>query len=188
MTVTLHDDPRARIREGLMLLAGPAWQAGHIVELRAIDTPKGIVSGYFDREHLDEMVEAAWTWSGAEDEVKGEPRKTLGVYLTFNAVKRDCLARAANRVKTYAKHTTNAEDIERRYWLLIDCDPYTAVKNVSATEQEKERTKAAVVTVRDCLTAKGWPMPALGDTGNGHAAYYRIDLPADDGGLVLNQA
>jgi len=46
---------------------------------------------------------------------------------------------------------------------------------------------AALQRVRDivaCLTAAGWPGFIVADSGNGAHALGRIDLPADDGGLV----
>jgi hypothetical protein len=38
--------------------------------------------------------------------------------------------------------------------------------------------------VRAFLDSRGWPAPVVGDSGNGHHLLYRIDLPADDGGIV----
>ena len=38
--------------------------------------------------------------------------------------------------------------------------------------------------IRAYLQAQGWPEPLLADSGNGAHLLYRVDLPADDGGLV----
>jgi P4 family phage/plasmid primase-like protien len=38
--------------------------------------------------------------------------------------------------------------------------------------------------VRRFLDAAGWPEPVVADSGNGWHLLYKIDLPADDGGLV----
>src|SRR5262249_28091459 len=67
--------------------------------------------------------------------------------------------------------------------LLIDADPRRPA-NCSATDQEKARARAKVLEVRDFLTGMGWPLPLLCDSGNGYHLLYRIELPADDGGLV----
>ncbi len=38
--------------------------------------------------------------------------------------------------------------------------------------------------MRDALTAESWPSPVFADSGNGGHLMYRVDLPADDNGLV----
>lgn len=38
--------------------------------------------------------------------------------------------------------------------------------------------------IRDALTQRGWPEPVFADSGNGAHLLYKIDLPADDGGIV----
>src|SRR5205085_7089079 len=38
--------------------------------------------------------------------------------------------------------------------------------------------------VQEHLVGLGWPMPILADSGNGFHLLYRVDLPADDNGLV----
>ena len=74
-------------------------------------------------------------------------------------------------------------DIERRRWLLIDCDPKRE-GTVSSTAAEKTAARATMVAVDAFLADRGWPAPIICDSGNGLHLLYRIDLPADDGGLV----
>ena len=79
--------------------------------------------------------------------------------------------------------TAKDVDIERRRWLLIDCDPRrTGV--VSSTDDEKEAARLKMIEVGEYLSIRGWPAPIIADSGNGWHLLYRIDLPGDDGGLV----
>lgn len=74
------------------------------------------------------------------------------------------------------------DDILRRRWLLIDCDPRKP-KDTNATDGEKAAARQVAEAVRDYLTGLGWPAPVLIDSGNGYHLLYRIDLPngPDDG-------
>jgi len=74
------------------------------------------------------------------------------------------------------------DDVLRRRWLLIDCDPRKP-KDTNATADEKSAAHQVAETVRDYLTGLGWPAPVLIDSGNGYHLLYRIDLPngPDDG-------
>jgi hypothetical protein len=93
------------IRRYVSLLALP-------VELRIVNSPQGTISGYFtDSEQLVAECEGQSGGLGVE-----------AVYTTLNPVNPDLLARANNRVKGRARHTTSDLDITRRVWLPIDCD------------------------------------------------------------------
>jgi hypothetical protein len=70
-----------------------------------------------------------------------------------------------------------------RRWLLVDVDPIRD-SLISATDVEKALAKETALAVREHLRGLGWPEPVLGDSGNGYHLLYRVDLPADDGGLV----
>jgi P4 family phage/plasmid primase-like protien len=107
-----------------------------------------------------------------------------GVYFTLNSLKEDLLARRSNRVD-YAGSGELASDgdVLRRHLLPIDVDP-TRDPHVSATEEEKQAAREVTWAVREFLRGRGWPEPILVDSGNGFYLLYRIDLPADDGGLV----
>ena len=155
------------------------FQAGDVFEVRVLDAVSAdyrrehIESGYFDYEHISAVPEAL--------------KRLLsfrGVYVTVNPVNPDLLARAVNRLRPAGRNPTTADtDIVRRRWLLIDCDPRRA-SGVSSSNAEHEFALAKAREIRDGLSSLGWPDPIMTDSGNGAQLMYRIDLPADDGGLV----
>ena len=155
------------------------FQAGDVFEVRVLDAISAdyrrehIESGYFDYEHISAVPEAL--------------KRLLsfrGVYVTVNPVNPDLLARAVNRLRPAGRNPTTADtDIVRRRWLLIDCDPRRA-SGVSSSNAEHESALAKAREIRDGLSSLGWPDSIMTDSGNGAQLMYRIDLPADDGGLV----
>lgn len=160
------------IKNALQILCGPAWKYG-VVELRALGAKQGTISGYFDANHLDEMVDHAEGLSG----------ECQGVYVTPNPINPECLARSANRCQGWAKHTTKDSEILRRLWIRVDCDPVRP-SGISATDEEQEFALNRAKDVRDYLSSLGWPLPLFGSSGNGADLQYRIDLPVNDGGVV----
>lgn len=107
-----------------------------------------------------------------------------GIYITMNPVADDLLARAANRLKpTAAKSSATDADITGRRWLLIDVDPVRP-SGVSANDAEKASAWEVLDAVLEDLASRGWPSPLIVDSGNGFHAWYRIDLPANDGDQV----
>ncbi|NLF73305.1 MAG: DUF3987 domain-containing protein [Candidatus Anammoximicrobium sp.] len=108
-----------------------------------------------------------------------------GIYIMPNEVNPALLARAANRIKQAGKGdaTTQDSDILRRRWLLIDADP-TRPAGISSSDDEHAAALGRVQDIVAYLAAAGWPGGIAADSGNGGHATYRIDLPADDGGLV----
>jgi hypothetical protein len=107
-----------------------------------------------------------------------------GVYLTMNPLSRDLLARRCNRVDWVETGLLAADkDVLRRRWLLIDADPVRDPQ-ISANNVEKSKAEETIQAVRQHLRSFGWPEPILGDSGNGYHALYRVDLAADDNGLV----
>src|SRR5579884_392910 len=163
------------IGRGLRLLVEP----GQAVELRALGKC-GVVAGYFDFDHLDDMAARAVELSASGT--------FKGVYLTLNSVKPELLVRAPNctakgsDLKAAGGLTTDA-DIVRRRWLLIDADPQRP-SDCSASAEEKAKARAKILEIRRFLAELGWPEPLLCDSGNGYHLLYRIDLPAEDNGLV----
>ena len=154
-------------------------EPGSVVEFRAlncVDNPKYppfTVAGWFDYDHLDELARAAMEWTSRAE----------GCYVTINLVKPDLLARGANRVIRKPKHTTTDADIVRRVGLVFDADPVRPA-GISATEDEKTLARELIDRLVSDLTARGWPAPILADSGNGFHARYKVDLAADDDGLV----
>ena len=164
-----------QIEEWLRVLVEP----GQVVELRALHVVEkygkpSTHSGFFDTDHLREMAIAA---------AKLSPR-SAGVYWTLNTVNPDLLARRANREERVGEgDLTSDRHILRRRWLLVDADP-KKLAGVSANEAEKEHARRVIVDVGSYLFDAGWPDPIMADSGNGFHLLYRIDLPADDGGIV----
>src|SRR5262245_23803771 len=95
------------IISALRLLIPP----GQVTEIRIPETRYKTVSGYFD--DIEKLAAAAEQWSG----------QASAVYVTLNPVDRALLARAANRLKSYADKTTSDHEILRRNWLPFDFDP-----------------------------------------------------------------
>jgi hypothetical protein len=155
-------DP-AEIKKALQLMVAPS----EVVELRAPNTPKGVVSGYYD--DLDKLAGHAAYWSGVAE----------SVYVTLNPVRRDLLARSCNRVTTYAKHITRDPEVLHRRWLLIDCDPVRPA-GISANDAEHEVALERALRVRDWLSDRwGWKDAIFADSGNGAHLLYRCELPND---------
>jgi hypothetical protein len=168
----LHHD-RSEILRTCQALFAP----GQVVELRALDAVTRewrrphTVSGYFDDW---EKLAAAATGLRAR-----------GVYVTLNPVNPDLLARANNRLRNMqaGDQATADSDLIGRRWLPVDCDPVRP-SGISATDAEHDLALARAREMRAYLQARGWPEPLLADSGNGAHLLYRVELPADDGGLV----
>jgi len=165
--MTAHDTQA--IRDALALLTEP----GQILELRVPSVggrSNNTASGYFD--DLEKAAQAAARYNGRDT-----------VYMTLHKVDPALFARAANRMKEYAKATTADANILARHWLLIDADA-TRPADISATDEEHELALTRARVIRDFLRQRGWPEPIYADSGNGAHLLFRLDLPADDGGLT----
>ncbi len=163
MVAARVDTDGTMIRESLAVLTG----AEGVRELRIPNTGKGTVSGYFD--DLDKCALAAEEWSG----------RAPGIYITLNPVDSNLLARSANRLTQYAKHTTSDSDILGRSWLPIDLDPVRPA-GISSTDEEHGLALARAEQISAFLKEQGWPDPVFGDSGNGAHLLYAIDLPDDE--------
>lgn len=164
--------------------------ADQVTELRILDAkdlhrPEArpfTVSGYFDSNHRAQLVEAAWYWT----------QRAKGVYITLNPIDPELLALRSNRVEMYAKDTATDAHILRRRLLMVDIDPRrvstttgkSKIPGVSATEAEKARAREMAEAIYQHLRDRHWPDPVAVDSGNGYQLLYRIDEPADDGGLI----
>lgn len=172
----MNEEKKPKITEilkSLQLIIEP----GQVTELRALDVVSQnyrmphTISGYFD--DLDKLAGAA---------AQIPPAK--GIYFVPNPVNPSLLARAANRLRAVGKEpTTSDTDIVARRWLLIDADPIRPA-GISSSNAEHELALKKVQEIRDALSIKEWPRPLTGDSGNGGHLLYRIDLPANDDGLV----
>src|SRR5690554_2144472 len=161
--------------EGLQAILEP----GQVTELRAfVENGRGFVetwSGYYT--DLDILL---------EDAAKLDEMGASGIYYVPNPITPDALARREPntcRVMRKADVTTSDRDIIRRNWILLDFDP-VRTKGVSATDEEKDDALERAGDVAEYLAGHGFAEPVTKDSGNGYHAEYRVDLPADDGGLV----
>lgn len=151
-----------------------------VTELRAVgvSTPNfhrsHVEAGFFDYAHLDTLAAAALRLTGC----------AKAVYITINPLHPDLLARRCNRVDVAENGTLAADaNVLRRRWMLIDADP-VRLADISSTDAEKAAAWEVVQAVRTYLDDMGCPEPVVSDSGNGYHLLYRVDLPADDGGLV----
>jgi hypothetical protein len=159
-------DPRAfadTIRDTLQLLHGPR----DVFEIRALGARGALAVGYFDEPEL-----AART----AEKLDRHP-DMRGVYVTLNPLDQACLARAVNRIDRNVKASADA-DVAHRRRLLIDLDPVRPAE-VSSTAEELRAAKERAALVRDTLAARGWPMPAEAESGNGAHVLYAAALSND---------
>lgn len=155
-----------------------------VVELRALGVPRrfgdSTLCGFFDLARHGQQF---------RDEVRRLVEKPQdrpeGVYVTLNPVVPAIVSRAEARLTPPGKKSlaTKDKEVDRRRWLLIDVDPVRPA-GISATDEEKAKAFEVAENVRKDLLDRGWPVPLQIDSGNGYHLWYRIDLPADDGGLV----
>jgi hypothetical protein len=188
MTSTMHEHngilappaniTAATIADWLRLFYLP----GEVAELRALDVVRerggwwtDTLSGYFDYEHFDEMARHAL-------EIE---KRAKGVYFTLNPLKPAILSRCCNRIDL-AKQGQQTSDghVLRRKLLLVDCDPVREVSDIPSTDEEKAAAWDTAQAIRSYLAGEDWADPVLADSGNGYHLLYKIDLPAEDGGLV----
>ena len=168
----LHHDRHEILRACQVLFA-----SGQVTELRALDAVTSdwrrphTVSGYFD--DWEKLAAAA---AGI---------RARGIYVTLNPVNPALLARANNRLRDMktGESATGDGDIVGRRWLPVDCDAARPT-GISTNDAEHDLALARAHEIRAYLQAKGWPEPLLADSGNGAHLLYRVELPADDGGLV----
>jgi hypothetical protein len=174
-----HDAPVAVVKQtqrqlieaGIAALVAP----GQVVEVRIPNAGKDrTVSGYYDDPN--KLADCIQQWSGKPG--------VDAVYYTLNPVAPALLARAANRAKTRAQHTTTDKDVVRRAWLLIDVDPVRPA-GISSSEPEKVLAHSMARAVCDYLESVGWPAPLVADSGNGYHLLYRIDLPNEEKSTAL---
>lgn len=168
-------DNKDTITAALKILFRP----GDVFEVRILDAMlpasnwSHTESGYFDYEHIECVPHSL------------ENYKTYGgVYVTLNPVNPDLLARANNRLKpAKSRETTSDADILRRQWLLVDVDPVRP-GGISATDQERSLAAKKATEISSGLTSMGFPPPLRVSSGNGAQLLYRVDISADDDGLI----
>lgn len=165
-------DPVA-VTDAINLIVGD----GSVVEVRLLDATTAsdrwpaTYSGYFN--DAGKIASALRSVASA-----------TGFYFTLNPVDPALLARANNRLRKTPKGESTADsNITRRLWLPVDCDAERP-SGISASDAEHEAALARADEISEHLTGLGWPKPIVADSGNGGHLLYRIDLAADDEGLV----
>ena len=102
-----------------------------------------------------------------------------GIYVTFNPVQPDLLARSLNFCKSKAASRTNDTEIVSRRWIFVDIDPVRS-KDISSTDFELQTALELAGSIKLDLLDEGFPEPLLCMSGNGAYLLYRVDLPNDD--------
>ena len=131
-------------------------------------TETGIFAGYFDSEAAAlSAVERLGNYKAAW--------ATLNP-LSADALTSDTTINPAELVRSYK--TAADAHIARREWLLLDFDPPRPT-DTNSTDTEKAAAHQQAEECRGELTAMGWPVPTVIDSGNGFHLRYRINLPND---------
>ena len=136
--------------------------------------PNRVAVGYFDN------------WEAALRAVESEPTQYKAAYFTLNPLKLPDGIQVNPASLRSSSNAAGSSDIERRVWLLIDCDPPREPKT-NSTAAEKQAAFEQAEKIREWLCSHGWPEPALADSGNGWHLLYRIELPNDDASTGLLQ-
>ena len=139
--------------------------------------------GFFDLSCQDGRTAL---WAAVKGYVaRPEDEQPEGVYLIVNPIDPVFLARANNRMgKKGQKISAEDTHVLARRWFVVDADPKRPISKVSATDAEKDAARLVIDGVREDLRGRGFGEPMVIDSGNGYHLYYRVDLPADDGGFV----
>ena len=169
MSAHLSPD-RAQVEEAVRAL----YKADMVTEVRAFNTARGTVSGYFD--DLDVLV----------DSIAEIGERAPGVFVTLNPVRTDLLERSPNALVEHVRKTTSDEEIDGLRWLPVDVDPVRP-SGVPSTEAEKAAAEARATEIVADLSGRGWPAPIIADSGNGAHLLFQVSLNNDEGGRGLVQ-
>jgi hypothetical protein len=136
-------------------------------EVRVL-TPVGVCAGYFDNEAdavyaVERLGDYKAAWA------------TLNP-LCADALTKDTVINPTDLVRSF--NTAADAHIGRREWLLLDFDPPRPT-GTNSTDAEKAAALEQAEQCRDELTAMGWPVPCVIDSGNGYHLRYHISLPND---------
>ena len=109
------------------------------------------------------------------------------VFLSLNAIHRDCYAREQHEKFLQIDNTTTDGDITAYEWFLIDLDPKRR-SGISSTDEELNQAERMEERIRDYLTGLGFPEPIRAMSGNGIHLLYSINIPvtAESEKLVKN--
>jgi P4 family phage/plasmid primase-like protien len=137
-------------------------------EVRVLRRPKETYAGYFDSEVAAvSAVERLGNYKAA--------------WATLNPLRADALTpdTVINPTELVRSYSTAADEhIAFREWLMLDFDP-PRPKDTNSTDAEKAAAWRQADECRNELTAMGWPVPSVIDSGNGFHLRYQINLPND---------
>lgn len=152
---------------------------GDVFEVRILDASTHeyrkphIESGYFEYEKIELVAPAL-----------AHIQSYRGIYVTANPVDPDLLSRAVNRIKPVGRTATTSDtDIVKRRWLLVDCDAIRK-SDIASSEDEHNAALQMATEIKEGLVSISWAEPIMVDSGNGAQLMFRVDLAADDGGLI----
>lgn len=112
--------------------------------------------------------------------------KASGTYFTINEIDPSNQTNVTNSLAPAKRGSTTADkDISRRVLLFIDVDPVRPAQT-SATAEEHAIAQQRAQDIVEFLSLNDFEPLMVADTGNGAAIFYRIDLPADDSGLIAD--
>lgn len=187
-TSTIRGDERITVADAKQIRVAPdaveikraldlLFDSQQLIELRALKTPYGTVSGYY-RDHEKLARDAA--------KISAHPG-VPAVYVTLQALQQTLMKQSDARLNTYKKNVVNTsgdKDVAVYKWLLVDCDPCRP-SGVSSTDAEKQAAREVADAVREHFEwLNGWEEEGypsiLADSGNGFHVLVRIQLLADD--------
>ncbi len=144
-------------------------RCGGVTEVRILGGGhRGVWSGYFDKDHVDDCVRAILPMAKVRSRIPYEDCPRIGeanVYFTLQVVHPDLLARAANRIKR-ADTTTSDADIVAYCLFAVDIDPVRKA-GISATDEEKRYAWEVTENVIAWFTEHGIGC-IVADSGNGY--------------------
>ena len=116
--------------------------------------PNRIAVGYFT------------DWDAAIRAIENEPSQYKAAYFSLNPLKPLADLPLNPALLASSRDAAGDSDIERRMWLLVDCDP-PRPKGTNSTQAEKDAAREQVERIREWLRSHGWPEPLIADSGNG---------------------
>jgi hypothetical protein len=156
------------VRRNMSLL----YRDGDVIELRMPDVPRrGVVFGYFD--DFDILARLAAKYNGEAD-----------MYHVLNPVIPELLGRAKNKIIN-TRFTTKDNEIARRRYIFIDCDPVRPGKIPSTKQEHKAALKMSREIKAWLINEQGFPELFRADSGNGAHILIPVDLPNDSETLKL---
>ena len=168
---------RGRAKAEIERTVNLLFEPDQVIELRAFKQNgkwQNTHSGYF--LNRGKLIDAA---------LKLDSIGCDGVYIVLNEVNPELFARRADVAPELGQKdgTTLDTDIIRRHWLFVDCDA-GQTSGISSSNEELANALELANDIKLRLAAAGWPAPLLALSGNGAHLLFKIDLPAEDGGII----